>query len=130
MLISISAASAQMAFICMMMRGKTYLDFSAGYGALNLGHNPPEVLEAVRKASSLPSILLAGYNPLKGALAANLSELLPGTFSIYSSTLSFKISALRASIISKRYGDAASQEPADVFLNFYSHPFKIIAMII
>lgn len=58
--------------------GKTYLDFSAGYGAVNLGHNPPEVLEAVRKASSLPSILVAGYNPLMGALAANLSELLPG----------------------------------------------------
>lgn len=58
--------------------GRTYLDFSAGFGALNLGHNPPEVLEAVRKAASLPSILLAGHNPLAGALAANLSELLPG----------------------------------------------------
>lgn len=64
--------------------GKTYLDFSAGYGALNLGHNPPEILEAVRKASSLPSILLDGYNPLMCALAANLSELLPGDLTITS----------------------------------------------
>lgn len=64
--------------------GKTYLDFSAGYGALNLGHNPPEVLEAVRKASALPSILFVGYNPLIGALAANLSELLPGDLTMTS----------------------------------------------
>lgn len=62
--------------------GKSYMDFSAGYGALNLGHNPPEVLEAVRNASSLPSILLAGYNHLMGALAANLSELLPGNLTM------------------------------------------------
>jgi putrescine aminotransferase len=64
--------------------GKIYLDFTAGYGALNLGHNPPEVLEAVRKASSLPSVLIAGYNPLMGALAANLSELLPGDLTMTS----------------------------------------------
>ncbi|MCJ7719497.1 aminotransferase class III-fold pyridoxal phosphate-dependent enzyme, partial [Candidatus Bathyarchaeota archaeon] len=29
--------------------GEEYLDFTAGYGALSLGHNPPEVLNAVQK---------------------------------------------------------------------------------
>lgn len=64
--------------------GNTLLDFTAGYGALNLGHNPPEVLEAVRNASSLPAVLLAGYNPLMGALASNLSMLLPGELGVSS----------------------------------------------
>ena len=57
--------------------GKQYLDFCAGYGALNLGHNPPEVIKAVNEAHALPAVLLAGYNPLAGALAHNLSLLLP-----------------------------------------------------
>ena len=62
--------------------GNTLLDFTAGYGALNLGHNPPEVLEAVRNASTLPAVLLTGYNPLMGALASNLSILLPGELGV------------------------------------------------
>jgi len=62
--------------------GNTYLDFTAGYGALNLGHNPQEVLDAVRAASSLPAVLLAGYNPLMGALASNLAALLPGELGV------------------------------------------------
>ncbi|MFW5986391.1 MAG: aminotransferase class III-fold pyridoxal phosphate-dependent enzyme, partial [Halanaerobiales bacterium] len=28
-------------------KGNEYLDFLGGYGSLNLGHNPPAVLEAV-----------------------------------------------------------------------------------
>jgi putrescine aminotransferase len=64
--------------------GRTYLDFTGGYGALVLGHNPPEVLEAVRRAASLPSVLLAGFSPLMGALGENLSRLLPGELSMVS----------------------------------------------
>jgi putrescine aminotransferase len=62
--------------------GRQYLDFTAGFGALNLGHNPPEVLRAVRQAQSLPSVLLAGYSPLAGALAETLAGLLPGDLSM------------------------------------------------
>lgn len=58
-------------------RGGSCLDFTAGYGALPLGHNPPEVLDAVRQAQALPSVLLIGVNPLMGALGANLGKLLP-----------------------------------------------------
>jgi putrescine aminotransferase len=64
--------------------GRRYMDFTAGYGALNLGHNPAEVLAAVRQAQSLPSVLLAGFSPLMGALAETLSGLLPGELSVVS----------------------------------------------
>lgn len=62
--------------------GKSYLDFTAGYGSLNLGHNPPEVLKAVREATALPAVLLAGYNPLMGALGSSLAAILPGELSV------------------------------------------------
>jgi putrescine aminotransferase len=61
-------------------RGEEYLDFTACYGALCLGHNPPDVLEAVQKAASLPTVasFFLGANPLAGALAENLHTILPG----------------------------------------------------
>ncbi len=65
-------------------RGRRYRDFTAGFGALNLGHNPEEVLAAVREAQSLPTILLAGFSPLAGALAEALSAILPGGLSVAS----------------------------------------------
>jgi putrescine aminotransferase len=64
--------------------GRRYMDFAGGFGALNLGHNPPEVLAAVRQAQSLPGVLLAGFSPLMGALAETLSGLLPGELSVVS----------------------------------------------
>lgn len=64
--------------------GKEYMDFTAGYGSLNLGHNPPEVLKAVEEARSLPSVMLAGYNPLMGAVGQDLAALLPGDLSVAS----------------------------------------------
>jgi putrescine aminotransferase len=64
--------------------GRRYMDFTAGYGALNLGHNPPEVLAAVRQAQSLPGVLLAGFSPLMGALAETLTSVLPGELSVVS----------------------------------------------
>jgi putrescine aminotransferase len=63
-------------------KGNTLLDFTSGYGALNLGHNPTEVLEAVRAASTLPAVLLMGHSPLMGALASNLAALMPGELEV------------------------------------------------
>ncbi len=34
------------------MEGKKYLDFAAGIGALNMGHNPAQVVEAIHRQSS------------------------------------------------------------------------------
>ena len=62
--------------------GRACMDLTAGYGALNLGHNPREVLEAVRAAQRLPAVLLVGFNPVASALAATLAAVLPGELSI------------------------------------------------
>jgi putrescine aminotransferase len=62
--------------------GQSYMDFTAGFGALNLGHNPAEIIEAVHKARSLPSVLIAGFSPLSGALAEALAEIIPGELSV------------------------------------------------
>ena len=62
--------------------GRRYMDLTAGFGALSLGHNPAEVLEAIRRVRSLPTLLLMGYSPLKGALAETLAALLPGELSL------------------------------------------------
>jgi len=60
--------------------GEEYLDFTAGYGTLSLGHNPTEVLRAIQQAATLPTIFsfYVGTHPLVGALAENLHRLLPG----------------------------------------------------
>ncbi|SHM06415.1 putrescine aminotransferase [Caldanaerovirga acetigignens] len=58
--------------------GQKYLDFLGAYGALNLGHNPPEVLEAIKKVSQKPNLLQATINPYAAALAHNLSKVTPG----------------------------------------------------
>jgi putrescine aminotransferase len=61
---------------------RPYMDLTAGYGALNLGHNPKEVIEAVHKAQKLPAVLLVGFNPLMGALGKTLAAILPGDLSV------------------------------------------------
>ena len=51
-------------------QGDEYLDFTAGYGALSLGHNPTEVLRAVQEAAILPTILsyhVSMHRPVKPA---------------------------------------------------------------
>lgn len=58
--------------------GKCYLDFLGGYGALNLGHNHPEILQAVQKACGLPNLLQASLGKLPAALARNLALVTPG----------------------------------------------------
>jgi putrescine aminotransferase len=61
--------------------GRQYLDFLAGYGSLNVGHNNPTVLEAVAKVDSRPNILQAALGGLPAALASNLAALAPGSLS-------------------------------------------------
>jgi len=63
-------------------KGRPYMDLTAGYGALNLGHNPKEVIRAVNEAQRLPAVLLVGHNPLMGALGKMLASILPGDLSV------------------------------------------------
>jgi len=59
-------------------KGNEYLDFLGGYGALNLGHNPEVVLQAVQKVSELPNLIQAGLPTMAGVLARNLAQVAPG----------------------------------------------------
>lgn len=59
-------------------QGREYLDFLGGYGALNLGHNPPEVLQVIKEVAQRPNLLQVGLNPLAAAMAENLAILTPG----------------------------------------------------
>lgn len=58
--------------------GNEYLDFLGGYGALNFGHNPPEILAAVRKVEGFPNILQAAMGKITSAAARNLASIVPG----------------------------------------------------
>jgi len=60
-------------------KGVRYLDLLSGYGALNLGHNHPRVLEAMRLMAEpkLPSLIPASLGALPAALAHNLVQVLP-----------------------------------------------------
>ena len=55
-----------------------YLDFLGAYGALNLGHNPPAVLQGLDQAQELPNLLQASLNGMAAALAHNLAQVTPG----------------------------------------------------
>jgi len=60
--------------------GQEYLDFLAGYGSVPLGHNHPEVIEAIQEAlgSASPNFLQIAPQPLASALARRLARLTPG----------------------------------------------------
>jgi putrescine aminotransferase len=59
--------------------GQKYLDCVAGFGALNLGHNHPAIVEAVTEAlrEQAPGFVQSAVNPYQGALAADLAALAP-----------------------------------------------------
>ena len=58
--------------------GNRYVDFLAGYGSISIGHNHPQVIEALRKVESLPNILQVSLPSMSGALAENLAMIAPG----------------------------------------------------
>jgi acetylornithine/succinyldiaminopimelate/putrescine aminotransferase len=64
--------------------GRAYLDFVAGFGSLNLGHNHPEVASAVTRAlSQQPTGFSPGsVNPLAAALAEQLVAVTPAGLEI------------------------------------------------
>jgi putrescine aminotransferase len=54
---------------------KKYIDFLGAYGALNLGHNPPEVFEALEKVKQRPNLLQASLSTFAAVLAHNLAQI-------------------------------------------------------
>lgn len=64
--------------------GRVYRDFLAGYGTLLLGHNHPEVRDALCEVlrAGVPQFLQVSPQPLAAALAARLARLAPGGLDI------------------------------------------------
>lgn len=62
-------------------KGRRYLDFLSGFGALNLGHEPDEVLKAVASAEGRINICQSAFNPAAAKLAELLSAVTPGDLS-------------------------------------------------
>ncbi|MCX7921247.1 MAG: aminotransferase class III-fold pyridoxal phosphate-dependent enzyme [Clostridia bacterium] len=60
--------------------GRMYYDFVGGYGSVNLGHNHPRIIEAVRKFVDFgaPSLLQVSPGLFSSALAENLAKVTPG----------------------------------------------------
>ncbi len=65
-------------------KGRRYLDALAGFGSANLGHNPPELIEAIRAhiASHLPGIVHVGPSSSAALLGEALSALTGGALEV------------------------------------------------
>ena len=59
-----------------------YLDFMGGFGALNLGHNPPSVIGALKCHFDKPNLLQQSINVYNGVLANNIGYLTGGKLPI------------------------------------------------
>jgi 4-aminobutyrate aminotransferase len=65
--------------------GRRYLDFLAGFGACNVGHNHPRVISAAKEQMSKfvhTAIGVTNYKPLL-QLAKELGSLMPGDASVF-----------------------------------------------
>lgn len=60
--------------------GREFLDFSGGFGTLNIGHNNERVLNAINKFRDCPNILQESINVFNGVLSNNISYLTNGNF--------------------------------------------------
>ena len=63
------------------VEGKEYIDFAGGYGALNVGHNHPRVVQAVKDQLELVThtcFQVVMYEPYV-RLAERLNRLAPGS---------------------------------------------------
>ena len=56
--------------------GEIYADWVSGFGSLNLGHNPPALLEALKShlAEGAPNLYIESLNPFAGRLAERLAR--------------------------------------------------------
>lgn len=59
-------------------RGDEYLDCIAGFGAVNVGHNHPDVLAALAMVERLPGFMQVWPSPVTPALAMTLLRIAPG----------------------------------------------------
>ena len=90
--------------------GHRYLDFASGFGALNVGHNHPRVLEAVYSALAgrVPNFIKPATGAITTALAEALALIAPGdldtTFFCNSGTEANEAAIKLARIVTGRSG--------------------------
>ena len=62
--------------------GERYADWVSGFGSLNLGHNPPALLDALKShlAEGAPNLYIESLNPFAGRLAERLARAAGATF--------------------------------------------------
>ncbi len=53
--------------------GIQYIDFVGGYGAFNMGHSNPYIIDAIHKIEGKANLAFIGLNPYETILAANLA---------------------------------------------------------
>ena len=58
--------------------GRKYLDLLGAYGAMNFGHNRPEIYQALQRVQSFPNLLQVSMGVVTSLLAANLAQITPG----------------------------------------------------
>lgn len=58
--------------------GNQYLDFLGAFGAMNLGHNHPEILGALEKIREVPNLIPTSLPTMVAALLHNLAIITPG----------------------------------------------------
>lgn len=58
-------------------QGKIYRDFLGGYGCLNLGHEHPAVIKALRDVEGMPNMAQFGLNPFQAQLSQMLASISP-----------------------------------------------------
>jgi putrescine aminotransferase len=61
---------------------EVYVDWVAGFGSLNLGHNPPALIEAMKRHldESAPNLYIEALNPYAGRLAQRLVQAAGASF--------------------------------------------------
>jgi glutamate-1-semialdehyde 2,1-aminomutase len=59
------------------IEGKTYTDFLLGYGPLILGHCPPKVVQAVKKAAEISDLWGIGTTEFEYKLSEKITQLVP-----------------------------------------------------
>ncbi|MCY6483328.1 aspartate aminotransferase family protein [Clostridium aestuarii] len=55
--------------------GNEYIDFLGGFGALNLGHNNTQIIEAIQEVKDRPNMLQVSKNTYAAVLSNNISYL-------------------------------------------------------
>lgn len=59
-------------------KGNKYIDFVGGFGSLNLGHNHPLIIQALKNHFNKPNLIQQSANIYSGVLANNISYLTHG----------------------------------------------------